>query len=209
MAKETLEVRDTALDQENSPATEQEALEKRDGKEPFNLKKELWEWLKAIVVAGIIVFIIFHFLIRVVTVDGSSMRPTLEDGDRLIISNLFYEPENGDVVILSEETGLDEALVKRIIAVEGQTVDINENGEVLIDGKVISEPYIAETIDGLHRGDQDYPVTVPEGCVFVMGDNRNHSTDSRFADIGMVQEEEILGRVLFRLLPLSQIGPID
>ena len=207
MAQETLETRD-ALDteKENMPS---EGGEEKGEKEPLKKKKELWEWLKAIVVAGVIVFIIFHFLIRVVTVDGNSMRPTLEDGDRLIISNLFYEPDNGDVVILSEETGLDEALVKRIIAVEGQTVDITENGEVMVDGKVISEPYIAELIDDQHRGDMTYPLTVPEGCVFVMGDNRNHSTDSRSSDIGMVEESEILGRVLFRLLPLNKIGPID
>lgn len=178
-------------------------------KEPFNLKKELWEWAKAIVVAGLIVFFIFHFIIQVVTVDGSSMLPTLEDGDRLIISGLFYEPKSGDIVILSEKTGLDEALVKRVIATEGQTVDINENGEVLVDGKLISEPYIAEAIADNRRGDQEYPLTVPEGCVFVMGDNRNHSTDSRFSEIGPVEEKEILGRVLFRLLPLDQIGPVD
>lgn len=178
------------------------------GKEPFNLKKELWEWAKAILFAGIIVFIIFHFLIRVVSVDGSSMVPTLQDGDRLISSNLFYTPEYGDIVILSENTGLNEALVKRIIAVAGQTVDINENGEVLVDGKVLSEPYIAETISDSRRGDHEYPVTVPEGKIFVMGDNRNHSTDSRFASVGLIDEEEILGRVIFRLLPLNKIGPV-
>ncbi len=178
------------------------------GKEPFNLKKELWEWAKAILFAGVIVFIVFHFLIRVVSVDGFSMVPTLQDGDRLISSNLFYTPEYGDIVILSENTGLNEALVKRIIAVAGQTVDINENGEVLVDGKVLSEPYIAETINNSRRGDHDYPVTVPEGKIFVMGDNRNHSTDSRFSSVGFIDEEEILGRVIFRLLPLNKIGPV-
>ncbi|MGI5893341.1 MAG: signal peptidase I [Candidatus Merdivicinus sp.] len=178
-------------------------------KEPFNLKKELLEWVKAILAAGVIVFILFNFIIQVVTVDGSSMCPTLSDGDRLIISNLFYEPANGDIVILSEKTGLDEALVKRIIALPGQTVDINENGEVLVDGKLISEPYIMETIQVENRGDHTYPVTVPEGCVFVMGDNRNHSTDSRFSDVGFVEEKEILGRVLIRLLPLQKIGPVE
>ena len=178
-------------------------------KEPFNLKKELWEWAKAILVAGVIVFIIFHFIIQVVTVKGESMLPTLEEGDRLIISDLFYTPSYGDIVILSENTGLDEALVKRIIATEGQTIDIGENGEVLINGKQIAEPYIAEIIDDSHHGDQTYPLTVPEGEVFVMGDNRNHSTYSRFSDVGLVDEDEILGRVLFRLLPLSKIGPVD
>ena len=161
-------------------------------KEPFNLKKELWEWAKAIFFAAVIVFIVFNFIIQVVTVKGSSMAPTLENQDRLVISDLFYTPETGDIVVLSDKTGLDEALIKRIV----------------VDGKVLSEPYIAELIDEDHYGDMDYPVTVPEGTVFVMGDNRNHSTDSRFSEVGFVDEDEILGRVIFRLLPLDKIGTV-
>ena len=192
-------------DMENVSAAEQKDAQK----EPFNLKKELWEWAKAILFAAVIVFIMFRFIIQVVTVNGVSMEPTLEGGDRLIISNLFYTPAAGDIVVLSDETGLDEALIKRIIALPGQAVDINENGEVLVDGKVLSEPYIAERIDESHRGDMTYPLTVPEDSVFVMGDNRNHSTDSRDSQVGLVDEGEILGRVIFRLLPLSKIGPVD
>ena len=190
------------LEQVSDTQTEEPA------KEPFNLKKELWEWAKAIFFAAVIVFIVFHFIIQVVTVKGSSMEPTLENQDRLVISNLFYTPETGDIVVLSDKTGLDEALIKRIIALPGQTVDINENGEVLVDGKVLSEPYIAELIDEGHRGNMDYPLTVPEGTVFVMGDNRNHSTGSRFLEVGFVEEGEILGRVIFRLLPLDKIGTV-
>ena len=177
-------------------------------KEPFNLKKELWEWAKAIFFAAVIVFIVFNFIIQVVTVKGSSMAPTLENQDRLVISDLFYTPETGDIGVLSVKSGLGEASIKRIVALPGQTVDINENGEVLVDGKVLSEPYIAELIDEDHYGDMDYPVTVPEGTVFVMGDNRNHSTDSRFSEVGFVDEDEILGRVIFRLLPLDKIGTV-
>ena len=192
-------------DMENVSAAEQKDAQK----EPFNLKKELWEWAKAILFAAVIVFIMFRFIIQVVTVTGVSMEPTLEGGDRLIISNLFYTPAAGDIVVLSDETGLDEALIKRIIALPGKTVDINENGEVRVDGKVLSAPYIAERFDESHRGDMTYPLTVPEDSVFVMGDNRNHSTDSRDSQVGLVDEGEILGRVIFRLLPLSKIGPVD
>ena len=120
------------LEQVSDTQTEEPA------KEPFNLKKELWEWAKAIFFAAVIVFIVFHFIIQVVTVKGSSMEPTLENQDRLVISNLFYTPETGDIVVLSDKTGLDEALIKRIIALPGQTVDINENGEVLVDGEPVS-----------------------------------------------------------------------
>ena len=120
----------------------------------------------------------------------------------------MYTPKAGDVVILDENTGLDEALVKRVIATEGQTVNIDEQGYVKVDGIYIDEPYIAEPIAEDRRGDHDYPVEVPEGCVFVMGDNRNHSTDSRSSQVSFVPVEDVVGKVVFRILPLNQIGVI-
>lgn len=173
------------------------------------LKEELIEWLKAILSAAVIVGVIFGLFIRPVEVVGSSMVPTLHDGDRLIVWKFCYEPKEGDPVILSEETGLDEALVKRVIAVAGQTVDIDEDGTVLVDGQPLDEDYIAEPINAAHRGDHDYPVTVPEGCIFVMGDNRNHSTDSRFDSVGFVDTDEVLGKVVLRILPLSDVGLVS
>ena len=178
-------------------------------KPPRNAKKELIEWVKAFVFAGIIVALIFGFVIRPVEVLGHSMEPTLQNSDRLIEWMLFYTPKQGDIVILSEKTGLDEALVKRVIATEGQTVEINEAGEVLVDGVLLNEDYIYEPIDQAHLGDWEYPVTVPEGCIFVMGDNRNHSTDSRYAEVGFVDVDEVIGKVFLRLSPLSAFGLID
>lgn len=173
-----------------------------------NWKKEIWDWAKSLLWAVLIVAVVFGFIIKPVEVKGFSMEPTLHNQDRLIVYKLMYTPKAGDVVILDEDTGLDEALVKRVIATEGQTVNITEDGRVKVDGIYIDEPYIAETIAEDRRGDHDYPVEVPEGCVFVMGDNRNHSTDSRFSQVSFVPVDDVVGKVVFRILPFDKIGVI-
>lgn len=176
--------------------------------EELTLKQEIFEWVKAIAISFAVVFLIFGVLIRVVTVDGNSMNPTLHNNDRLVISKLFYTPKQGDIVVLSKESGLGKALIKRVIATGGQTLDISEDGTVTINGLPLDEPYIKEKIAADMHGQHDYPVTVPSGYVFVMGDNRNDSTDSRFAVLSFVDEKYIMGRVLLRLYPLDKIGTV-
>lgn len=185
---------------------ETEGLPLPDGEEKKSVRAEVIEWLKAIVAASVIVAVLFGFFIKPVEVIGSSMSPTLTNGDRLIVWKFLYEPKNGDPVILSENTGLDEALVKRVIAVAGQTVDIDSSGTVIVDGQPLEEGYIMEPIAPSTRGDHDYPVTVPEGCIFVMGDNRNRSTDSRFSEVSFVDKDEVIGKVVLRILPVDSIG---
>jgi len=150
---------------------------------------------------------VFIFLFRVVNVVGSSMVPTLAESDKIIISNVFYTPKYGDIVVIRKESFGEEAIVKRVIATGGQTIDIDfDTGTVTVDGQVLQEDYIAE----LTREPENFTgaVTVPEGSVFVMGDNRNKSTDSRSSLIGLVDEREILGKALLRLFPLSGFGSV-
>lgn len=192
-----------------APDSQEDAPEQpEDKEEELTLKQEIFEWVKAIVVSFAVVFLIFGVLIRLVTVDGRSMEPTLHNNDRLVISNLFYTPKQGDIVVISEEAGIGRAIIKRVIATGGQTLDIGEDGTVLVNGLPLDEPYIKEKIAADNHGQHDYPVTVPKDCVFVMGDNRNDSTDSRFEVLSFVDEKYIMGRVLLRLYPLNKIGTV-
>ena len=173
------------------------------------MKSELFDWVQCIVFALIACIVIFLFLGRTVGVVGGSMENTLHEGDRLIISDLFYTPEYGDIVVLRQESSRDDPIVKRVIATEGQTVDIDfETCQVIVDGVPLDEPYTKEYGNYVYYDRQDFgrKIEVPEGCVFVMGDNRNGSTDSRTDSIGCVEVQKILGRVIFRISPINKIG---
>ncbi len=181
-----------------------------ENRKPSNsVKDEIFDWVSNITFILSAIVLIFIFAIRVVGVDGESMMPTLHHKDWLITSNLFYEPENGDIVVLSKDSFLDgKMIVKRIIATEGQEIDIDfQNGKVYVDGKVLDEKYIDEPT--LTQYTTKFPAIVPKDHVFVMGDNRNHSADSRDANLGMVHESCILGRVILRILPLSDFGTVN
>lgn len=160
----------------------------------------IFDFVSIITSAMCIVAIAFIFFFRTVGVDGSSMNPTLYDKDRIILS-AFDKPENGEIVVTcqpSKVTYIEPTLVKRVIAVAGQTVDIDfAQGIVYVDGVALDEPYINEKTHDAESFSGE--ITVPEGFVFVMGDNRNASTDSRDSRVGLIREEYILGKALFRL----------
>lgn len=172
-------------------------------------KKELIEWIKVIATALVFAFIITQF-IRPTLVRGESMYPTLVENDYLIINRMSYkigEPKDGDIIVfktnLLQDDGKPKDLVKRVIATEGQHIKI-EDSKVYVNDKLLDEPYIHENYTS---GDID--LVVPEGKVFAMGDNREKSLDSRYDEVGLVDEHTILGKVLVRLYPFSKIGTID
>ena len=171
---------------------------------------DLHEWVDVVVKALCIVMLLFTLLFRVVTVDGSSMRETLHHGDKLFVSSLGYTPTKVDVVILRTDAFGDEALVKRVIATEGDIVDIDfDTWSVYVNGEKIDEPYVnfEEGTAMIGSTREVYPLTVGDGEMFVMGDNRNHSSDSRV--FGSVDIRECLGKVYFRLFPLRNFGKIN
>lgn len=158
-----------------------------DSKNPngANTRAEVYDWIQCIIFALVFCVLLFVFGARMVNVVGHSMVPTLEQNDKVIISNLFYHPKQGDIVVLRKQTLMDEPIVKRIIATEGQTVDIDfDDGVVYVDGKALDEPYVNAPVHD--RENFEGKITVPKGSVFVMGDNRNASTDSRDARLGCV-----------------------
>lgn len=172
---------------------------------------ELFSWGESLMAVLIFFVVVFTFFVRLIGVDGSSMYPTLQDRSIMLVSNLNYTPEKGDIVVLNRQGFWnDQPIVKRVIATGGDTVDIDPvTGDVIVNGEVLDEPYIAEKINTLERmGDLVYPQTVPEGCIFVMGDNRNGSTDSRDSRLGMVDERYVLGHVLSVVFPFSEFGSV-
>lgn len=227
---EANEIKDT---NEQQPQEEVKETSKKN-----SILKEIFEWIYSIVIAVVLAFIIKGFLFDVVKVDGLSMYPTLNHGERLIVTKIGYEPKQGDIVILdstydrremyfdslAQEKGKEELsdleeffkgftlpddvkkiyYVKRVIATEGQTVDLRE-GKVYVDGQELDEPYYKGETHSIDSS-VEYPVVVKEDHVFVMGDNRGHSLDSRSSQLGQVDEEAVLGKASFRIFPFNKIG---
>ncbi len=168
-----------------------------------------FDWAEALVIALAVVILIFVFGVRLIGVSGSSMFPTLENGDKILVSHVMYTPEQGDIVVLTKESFMTEPIVKRVIATGGDTIDLDfENGIVYVNGEALQEDYINEVMTYECAGDMTYPQTVPEGCIFVMGDNRNGSSDSRVSTLGMVDTRYILGKVITRVLPIRNFGSV-
>ena len=176
-----------------------------------NFAGELLEWVDSIVVSAVVVVLLFTFVFKIVGIKGESMTDTLMEGDKVLVYSCNYTPEVGDIVVISrnasniieDESGEHERIIKRVIATEGQTVDINDSGLVSVDGVEIADSYIRE-YKSTFKKDVQFPQVVKEGCVFVLGDNRRNSLDSRSSGIGDVDVRYILGKAICRVSPFSE-----
>ncbi len=152
--------------------------------------------------AVVIIFLIFTFVFRAVGVVGDSMLPTLNDGDWLAVTSYKKSYGRNDIIIITQPNDRDEPLVKRIIGLGGDEIDIDfDEHLVFVNGRLVNESFISEPTS--YRGDVEFPLTVPEGYVFVMGDNRNKSLDSRSKEIGFIDEKYILGKAKYRVYPFG------
>ncbi len=206
-ANENIEIRESQEDTDVSA----------DAEKKKSLKAEIVDWMDVLSVSVVAVVLIFTFFFRVVTISGDSMMNTLINGEKVIISNMFYTPEYGDIVVISRNTNNSlnsdeyaEPIIKRVIAVAGQTVDIDyDAGIVYVDGVALEEDYTRTLTTLKHDYEIEFPAYVPDNCIFVMGDNRNESLDSRsqfIGDNGMIDTRYVLGKAVYRVYPFNRIG---
>ena len=213
---------DEYSEKNNGFQIDQDSLDDTASPEPTAKKtsplQELFEWMDVLATAVIAVVILFSLVFRVATIEGRSMFPTLLPEDKVIISNFAYTPKYGDIVVISRnvENSIEQVktgqvpIIKRVIATGGQTVDIDfQRGIVSVDGKELDEPYTNTLTTYEYNDGVQFPVYVPEGYVFVLGDNRNDSLDSRSARIGecgLVDTRYILGHAVWRIFPFDSFG---
>lgn len=180
-----------------------------DGIDRIKLKKStvtstVYDWLGSLFMALICVLIVMTFFFRIIDVDGPSMESTLINTDKVVITDLFYKPHQGDIVVISKGAHYDKALIKRVIATEGQDLQIDfTNNKVYVDGELLDEDYIQGITKQGDRSPEEVNGIIPKGKVFVMGDNRTVSLDSRFNEVGLINVSDIIGKAQLDIIPHS------
>ncbi len=230
-AEETEELSEDAVDDEDDSDDDTEDEEEEDNddegstesaKKENKLVDDILEIVESTLLTVFVIVMIFTYLLHPVVVDGHSMNDTLFNGNRIFMTTVYTGPHYGDILVIDNNksylldennnviereisySNLKECLIKRVIAEPGQTLMIDaDNNQVIVDGKVLDEPYIKDTVD--EAGDAfDFPITIPEGYYFVMGDNRRASSDSRVADVGLIKKDQIYGKAVLRYSPIKE-----
>lgn len=194
-------------DTKNETAAQEHAQGEKGAAKKVDMKKEIFSWIFYILFVVVLTYLIITFVGQRTMVDGRSMNPTLNDGDNLIVEKLSYrfgDPQRFDIIVFPPQGAPNEHYIKRIIGLPGETVQIDEAGTIYIDGEVLEEDYGLETIKSAGRASE--PITLGDDEYFVLGDNRNNSTDSRSEKVGNVKRSSITGRAWVRIWPLSDIG---
>lgn len=200
---------ETIREKEKNDDKKQEPDDDESAVSLYGMVNSIFEWIQPLLVALVCVTMLLTFVFRQVTVSGESMQNTLQNNDRLIISGLFYEPQVGDIVVISHGQKYSSPLIKRVIATEGQTLSIDfDTGDVVVDGVLLDEPYTFGETKRLTQSPMEVPAVIPEGYVYVMGDHRNASLDSRSEIIGLINKKDIVGKAEFRIFPFSSFGSI-
>lgn len=233
-AEETVELTEKAADDEDdSDEDDDDDVEEEDdddneedteesAKKESKLVDDILEILESTLLTVFVIVMIFTYLLHPVVVDGNSMNDTLFNGNRIFMTTVYSGPHYGDIIVIDNnksylldennnvkerdisQSFLNECLIKRVVAEPGQTLMIDpDNEQVIVDGKVLDEPYIKDTV--IDAGDAfDFPITIPEGYYFVMGDNRRASSDSRVGDVGLIKKDQIYGKAVLRYSPIKE-----
>ena len=170
---------------------------------------ELYQNVRTLATVLTVLILIFTFVVRIIVVSGPSMENTLFNGDAMVVWSLGYRPKQGDVVVLTQPAYQEDSIVKRVVALGGQTVDIDyHTNTVRVDGVPLKEDYIKEWMRTPSYGDGTTHIVVPEGHLFVMGDNRNESADSRYPIIGTIDARLVIGRAILVAFPFDHLGTL-
>lgn len=200
-------IEEEELSEQPAPVRRKRGKRVATGKDRVEEGSELYQNVRTLVSVLVVLILLFTFVVRLIVVSGPSMENTLHNADTMLVWSLGYEPRQGDIIVLTKKSYQEDSIVKRVIALEGQTVDIDYyNNAVYVDGVALEEDYIKEWMYIPSYGDVINHITVPEGCIFVMGDNRNESADSRYPGIGIVDERCVIGRAIMVLYPFSRFG---
>lgn len=169
----------------------------------------LLDFVKPLLVALTAIVLMMVTGFHVVTVNGASMDTTLESGEAIVVTDFFYTPQCGDIVVIDQKSTLNKNIIKRVIAVEGQTIKLDyDHDKIYVDGKELSEPYVNGSTFKGRRADYEVPFVIPSGKLFVLGDNRGVSLDSRSASVGLIDVGDVLGKAQFAVFPFNRIGEL-